>query len=55
MAIPTTIIGSLPKPSWRYVSAERLIAAPDCGMVMLDRQTARAKLRTLVQGASMAG
>jgi 5-methyltetrahydropteroyltriglutamate--homocysteine methyltransferase len=35
----------------RHVPAGRLVAAPDCGMKYLDRETARAKLRALVEGA----
>ena len=37
------------------VPAERLIAAPDCGMKYLPRDRARAKLRALADGARMAG
>jgi 5-methyltetrahydropteroyltriglutamate--homocysteine methyltransferase len=35
----------------KHVPAERLIAAPDCGMKYLPRPTALAKLRALVEGA----
>jgi 5-methyltetrahydropteroyltriglutamate--homocysteine methyltransferase len=35
----------------RHVPAERVIAAPDCGMKYLRRDLARAKLRALVDGA----
>ncbi len=35
----------------RYVSAERLTIAPDCGMKYLTRATAFAKLRAMVEGA----
>jgi 5-methyltetrahydropteroyltriglutamate--homocysteine methyltransferase len=38
-----------------HVPAERLIAAPDCGMKYLPRALARAKLRALAEGARMAG
>jgi 5-methyltetrahydropteroyltriglutamate--homocysteine methyltransferase len=34
-----------------HVPAERLVAAPDCGMKYLDRPGARARLRALVEGA----
>ncbi len=34
-----------------HVDYDRLIAAPDCGLIMLDRQTAVAKLRNLVAAA----
>jgi 5-methyltetrahydropteroyltriglutamate--homocysteine methyltransferase len=36
-----------------YVPAERLIAAPDCGMKYLTRDVAFGKLRALVEGASV--
>jgi 5-methyltetrahydropteroyltriglutamate--homocysteine methyltransferase len=34
-----------------HVPAERLVAAPDCGMKYLDRPGARARLHALVEGA----
>jgi 5-methyltetrahydropteroyltriglutamate--homocysteine methyltransferase len=36
----------------RHIDASRLMAAPDCGLVMLSRQLAVAKLRHLVAAAS---
>jgi 5-methyltetrahydropteroyltriglutamate--homocysteine methyltransferase len=38
-----------------HVPAERLVAAPDCGMKYLPRNLARAKLAALVEGARIAG
>jgi 5-methyltetrahydropteroyltriglutamate--homocysteine methyltransferase len=38
----------------KYVSAERLVAAPDCGMKYLPRATAFGKLRALAEGAAIA-
>jgi 5-methyltetrahydropteroyltriglutamate--homocysteine methyltransferase len=35
----------------RFLSAERLVPAPDCGMKYLPRDVAYAKLRSLVEGA----
>lgn len=35
-----------------HLPAERIIAAPDCGMKYLPRESARAKLRALVQGTA---
>jgi 5-methyltetrahydropteroyltriglutamate--homocysteine methyltransferase len=35
----------------KHAPAERLVAAPDCGMKYLPRSLARAKLRALVEGA----
>ncbi len=37
----------------RYVAAERLVAAPDCGMKYLPRATAFGKLRALAEGAAI--
>jgi 5-methyltetrahydropteroyltriglutamate--homocysteine methyltransferase len=37
----------------RYVPAERLVPAPDCGMKYLARETALVKLRALGAGAAM--
>ena len=37
----------------RYVPAERLVAAPDCGMKYLPRATAFAKLKALAEGAAI--
>lgn len=37
----------------RHVPAERLVAAPDCGMKYLPRQRAFAKLRALAEGAAI--
>ncbi len=34
-----------------HIDAERLIAAPDCGLIMLDSDTANAKLKNLVAAA----
>ena len=36
-----------------YVAAERLVAAPDCGMKYLPRESAFGKLCSLVEGASI--
>jgi len=35
----------------QHIDAERLIAAPDCGLGLLDREQARAKLRNLCEAA----
>jgi 5-methyltetrahydropteroyltriglutamate--homocysteine methyltransferase len=37
----------------RYLPAERLVAAPDCGMKYLPRATAFGKLRALAEGATL--
>ena len=37
----------------RHVSAERLVAAPDCGMKYLPRERAFAKLKALADGAAI--
>ena len=36
-----------------YIAAERLVAAPDCGMKYLPRQRASGKLQALVDGAAI--
>ncbi len=37
----------------RYVPADRLVVAPDCGMKYLPREVAVAKLRAMVQGSDL--
>jgi 5-methyltetrahydropteroyltriglutamate--homocysteine methyltransferase len=37
----------------KYVSPERLVAAPDCGMKYLTRELAFAKLSALAAGAAI--
>src|SRR5207302_3331100 len=37
----------------RYVAADRLVAAPDCGMKYLPRETAFGKLQALAAGAAI--
>ena len=34
-----------------HIDQDRLIVGPDCGLIMLDRATARAKLEALVKAA----
>jgi 5-methyltetrahydropteroyltriglutamate--homocysteine methyltransferase len=36
----------------KYVPAERLVVAPDCGMKYLSREAAFLKLRSLSEGAA---
>ena len=38
-----------------HIDADRLIAAPDCGLVMLGRDGARTKMRNLVKAAKSVG
>jgi len=47
---PAVVAGRL-KAALAHVPAERLIAAPDCGMKYLTRDVAFAKLRALAEGA----
>jgi 5-methyltetrahydropteroyltriglutamate--homocysteine methyltransferase len=47
---PALVAGRL-REALAHVPAERLVAAPDCGMKYLDRASARARLRALVEGA----
>jgi 5-methyltetrahydropteroyltriglutamate--homocysteine methyltransferase len=37
----------------KFLSADRLVPAPDCGMKYLPRKLAFAKLKALVDGAAM--
>jgi 5-methyltetrahydropteroyltriglutamate--homocysteine methyltransferase len=37
----------------QYIPAERLVAAPDCGMKYLPRATAFGKLKALAAGAAI--
>ncbi|MDH3664606.1 MAG: cobalamin-independent methionine synthase II family protein [Alphaproteobacteria bacterium] len=39
------------KAALDHIDRERLIAAPDCGLIMLDRETTAAKLRSMVAAA----
>ena len=48
---PIEIVVSRIKNALRYVDAERLIVAPDCGMKYLPRETAFGKLRVLTKAA----
>ena len=45
------VVATRLRAALRHVPAERLVAAPDCGMKYLDRPSARARLRALVEGA----
>ena len=48
---PVEEITSRLKQALEHIDAERLIAAPDCGLAMLDRAVVVAKLRNMVQAA----
>src|SRR5689334_2540792 len=45
------VVATRLRAALRYVPGERLVAAPDCGMKYLDRASAGARLRALVEGA----
>jgi 5-methyltetrahydropteroyltriglutamate--homocysteine methyltransferase len=49
---PETVAARL-RAALRHVAPERLIAAPDCGMKYLPRDTALAKLKALAEGAAI--
>lgn len=49
---PATVAERL-RAALKYVPAERLLAAPDCGMKYLDRAIAFGKLRAMVEGAAL--
>ena len=48
---PEMIAGRL-RGALQHISADRLIAAPDCGMKYLPRAVAFAKLKAMVEGAA---
>ncbi len=48
---PETLIAERLRAALRVIPAERLVAAPDCGMKFLPRKVARAKLAAMVAGA----
>ena len=52
MESPETVAARL-RRGLQYVAAERLIAAPDCGMKYLPRATAFGKLKALAEGAAI--
>lgn len=47
------VVASRIRAALDHLPAERLIAAPDCGMKFLPRQVAKAKLSSLAQGAAL--
>jgi 5-methyltetrahydropteroyltriglutamate--homocysteine methyltransferase len=47
-----TVAGRI-RAALHYLPAERLIAAPDCGMKYLPRETAFGKLKALSEGAAL--
>jgi 5-methyltetrahydropteroyltriglutamate--homocysteine methyltransferase len=50
---PETVADRI-RRAFPHAGAERLIAAPDCGMKYLSRQAAYGKLEALVEGARLA-
>jgi 5-methyltetrahydropteroyltriglutamate--homocysteine methyltransferase len=46
-------VASRIKNALRFISPERLLLAPDCGMKYLDRRTAFGKLKALADGAAL--
>jgi len=53
-AIETTeMVAARLRDGLRHIPAERLVAAPDCGMKYLPRATAFGKLRALAEGAAI--
>ena len=47
------IVADRIRKALKYISPERLIAAPDCGLKYLPRESARAKLHALAKGAAI--
>ncbi len=50
---PDAVAGRISE-ALNFIPAERLLPAPDCGLVLLDRTLARAKLKALGEGARLA-
>ncbi len=50
---PTTVAERI-RRAFPYVPADRLVAAPDCGMKYLSRESAYGKLEALAEGARLA-
>jgi 5-methyltetrahydropteroyltriglutamate--homocysteine methyltransferase len=46
-----SVVASRLRSALKYVSPERIVAAPDCGLKYLPQDVAFAKMRTLVEGA----
>ncbi len=46
-------VAALARRSLQYVSADRLVLAPDCGMKYLSRELAFAKLKAMADGAAI--
>ena len=63
--LPTTVVGSYPeietadavadriRNGLKYVPAERLVVAPDCGMKYMPRATAFGKLKAMCDAAAI--
>jgi len=47
----TDVVAARLRDALRHIPAQRLVAAPDCGMKYLDRADARTRLRALAEGA----
>jgi 5-methyltetrahydropteroyltriglutamate--homocysteine methyltransferase len=47
------IVAGRIREALKHIPPERLIAAPDCGLKYLPRESARAKLRALAEGAAI--
>ena len=50
---PETVAGRI-RRAFPHVPPDRLVAAPDCGMKYLRRDSAYGKLEALVEGARLA-
>jgi 5-methyltetrahydropteroyltriglutamate--homocysteine methyltransferase len=50
---PAAVVASRIRAGLRHVAAERLVAAPDCGMKYLPRELAHGKLGALAAGAAI--
>jgi 5-methyltetrahydropteroyltriglutamate--homocysteine methyltransferase len=48
-----TLIAERIRHGLKYVAAERLVPAPDCGMKYMAREVAFGKLKALAEGAAI--
>lgn len=52
-ALPWNEVAERVRRVLEHLPPERIIAAPDCGMKYLPRESARAKLKALVDGVAL--
>jgi 5-methyltetrahydropteroyltriglutamate--homocysteine methyltransferase len=48
---PLDDVAAMVREALRYVAPERLLVAPDCGLMRVSRERARAKVQLLAEAA----